>query len=165
MQVSGIVSKRVFNESAVQYSSRHSCNSAHARSIWSMVSVWPQWWQAVGYPRDKIWDLVAFVWPFRSWVIKTSSALVKCCILSVAPVLVSWYRYICRVQLHPTWFGPTAAGRSWPVASNLFNVHLPVGLCLNQGSLLLVGPLCHCPQCHSGLISSRNKRVPLSLNT
>ena len=28
-----------------------------------MVSVWPQWWRAVGGPRDKIWDLVAFVWP------------------------------------------------------------------------------------------------------
>ena len=26
-----------------------------------MVSVWPQWWQPVGGPRDKIWDLVALV--------------------------------------------------------------------------------------------------------
>ena len=32
----------------------------HSSSIWSMVSVWPQWWQPVGGPRDKIWDLVAF---------------------------------------------------------------------------------------------------------
>ena len=33
MQVSGIVWKRAFNESTVQYSSRHSCNTAHSRSI------------------------------------------------------------------------------------------------------------------------------------
>ena len=43
-----------------------------------MVSVWPQWWQPVGGPRDKIWDLVALVWPIRSRVITTSSALVRC---------------------------------------------------------------------------------------
>ena len=43
-----------------------------------MVSVWPQWWQPVGGPRDKIWDLMALVWPIRSWVITTSSALVRC---------------------------------------------------------------------------------------
>ena len=62
----------------MQYSSRHSCNTAHYRSIWSIVSVWPQWWQVVGVPRDKIWDLVALVWPIRRRVITTSSALVKC---------------------------------------------------------------------------------------
>ena len=43
-----------------------------------MVSVWPQWWQAVGGPRGKIWDLVAFVWPIRSRVIIISLALVRC---------------------------------------------------------------------------------------
>ena len=43
-----------------------------------MVSVWPQWWQPVRGPRDKIWDLVALVWPIRSRVITTSSALVRC---------------------------------------------------------------------------------------
>ena len=32
----------------------------------------------VGGPRDKIWDLVALVWPIRSRVITTSSALVRC---------------------------------------------------------------------------------------
>ena len=36
-----------------------------------MVSVLPQWWQPVGGPRDKIWDLVALVWPIRSQVITT----------------------------------------------------------------------------------------------
>ena len=51
---------------------------AHSSSIWSMVSVWPQWWQPVGGPRDRIWDLVALVWPIRSRVITTSSALVRC---------------------------------------------------------------------------------------
>ena len=35
MQVSGIVSKRAFNESTVYYSSQHSCNNAHSSSIWS----------------------------------------------------------------------------------------------------------------------------------
>ena len=39
MQVSGIVLKRVFNESTAYYSSQHSCNTAHSMSIWSMVSV------------------------------------------------------------------------------------------------------------------------------
>ena len=43
-----------------------------------MVSVWPQWWRAVGGPPDKIWDLVPFVWPIRSRVFTTSSALVRC---------------------------------------------------------------------------------------
>ena len=43
-----------------------------------MLSVWSHWWQEVGGPQDKIWDLVALVWPIRSLVITTSSALVKC---------------------------------------------------------------------------------------
>ena len=44
----------------------------------SIVGVWSQCWQAVGGPRDKIWDFVALVWPIRSRVITTSSALVRC---------------------------------------------------------------------------------------
>ena len=44
-----------------------------------MVRVWPQCWQVVGSPRDKIWDFVAFVWPILSRVITNSSALVRCC--------------------------------------------------------------------------------------
>ena len=44
----------------------------------SIVRVWPQCWQAVGGPRDMIWDFVALVWPIRSRVITTSSALVRC---------------------------------------------------------------------------------------
>ena len=43
-----------------------------------MVRVWPQCWQAVGGPRDKIWDFVTLVWPIQSQVIKTSYALVRC---------------------------------------------------------------------------------------
>ena len=43
-----------------------------------MVSVSPRWWQPVGGPRDRIWDLVALVWPIWSRVITTSSALVRC---------------------------------------------------------------------------------------
>ena len=44
----------------------------------SIVRVWPQCWEAVCGPRDKIWDFVALVWPIRSRVITTSSALVRC---------------------------------------------------------------------------------------
>ena len=33
----------------------------------SMVRIWPQCWQVVGGPRDKIWDFVALVWPIRSY--------------------------------------------------------------------------------------------------
>ena len=121
-----------------------------------MVSVWPQWWQPVSGPRDKIWDLVALVWPIRSRAITTSSALVRCWNSSVAPVLVSQDRDLCHAQLHPTWFEPTSECRSWPVVSYLYSGHLPVGLCLSPGSLLLVGPLFHFRQCHSGLVPSRN---------
>ena len=132
MQVSGIVSKRVINESAVLYSSRHSCNTAHSRSIWSMVRVWPQWWQVVGGPRDKIWDFVAYVWPIRSRV---------------------------YVQLHPTWFEPAAGCRSWPVVSNLHSGHPPEDICHDQGSPSPAGQLFHFRLCHNGLVSSRNEYV------
>ena len=47
------------------------------------------------------------------------------------------------------------------MASNLCSGHLPVGLSLGRGSLLLVGPLFHFPQYHSGLVSSRNEHVCL----
>ena len=47
------------------------------------------------------------------------------------------------------------------MASNLCSVHLPVSLSLGRGSLLLVSPLFHFPQCHNGLVSSRNERVCL----
>ena len=43
-----------------------------------MVRVWPQCWKAVVGPRDNILDFVAFVWPIRSRVITTYSALVRC---------------------------------------------------------------------------------------
>ena len=109
----------------------------------------------------KIWDLVALVWPIRSRVISTSSALVKCWNFLGCPSVGSRGRDLCHVQLHPTWFEPTAECRSWAVASNLYSGHLPVGLYLGRESLLLVGPLFHFPQCHSGLVSSRNGRMCL----
>ena len=59
-------------------SSRLCCNTVHSRSMCSIVRGWPQCWQAVGGPRDKMWDFVALVWPIRSRVITTSSALVRC---------------------------------------------------------------------------------------
>ena len=107
------------------------CQTAHARSIWSMVSVWPQLWQTVGCPRDKIWDFVALVWPVRSWVIANYSALVKCWNFVGGPS-ISRGRDLCHVQLHPTSFEPTAGCRSWPLALNLYYGRLPVGLCLGQ---------------------------------
>ena len=114
-----------------------------------MLSVWPQWWHVVGGPRDKVWDFVTFVWPIRSRLITTSSALVKCRNFFGGPLLVSRDRNLCHVQLHPTWFEPTAECRRWQVASNLYNGHLPMGVRLDQGSLLQVGPLFRFPQSHS----------------
>ena len=136
MQVSGIVSKRAFNESTVKYSSQHSCNTAHSKSIWSMVTVWPQWWQTVSGHRDKIWDLV-----------------------DLALMLALRYRDLCHLQPHTTWFDPISECRSWPDASHLYRGYLPVGLYLDRGSHLLVGLLFHFLQCHSGLVSSRNEHV------
>ena len=78
---------------------------------------------------------------------------------SVAPVLVSQDKDLCPVQLHPTWFEPTSECRSWPVGSYLYSGHLPVGLYLGRRSLLLVGPLFHFRQCHSGLVLSSNGHV------
>ena len=141
MEVSGIVSKRVFNESVMLYSSQHSCNTAHSRSIWSMVSVWPQWCQVVGGPLDKIWALVAFVWPSRSRVITTSSALVMCWNFFGGPSVGLRNRDLCHVQLHPTWFEPAAGCRGWHVVSNLHNGHPPEDLCHGQGSPSPAGQL------------------------
>ena len=73
-----------------------------------------------------------------------------------------WYhkiRDLCHIQLHPTWFEPTYECRSWPVASYLYSGHLPVGLYLGLGSLMLVDPLFHFRYCHSGLVPSRNEHV------
>ena len=159
MQVSGIVSKRAFNESTVEYSSQHSCNNAHSSSICSMVSVWPQWWQPVGGPRDKIWDLVALVWPIRSGWLQPLQLWLGAGTSSGAPVLVSQDRDLCHVQLHPTWFEPTSKCRGWSVVSYLYSGHFTVAIYLGRGSLLLVGPLFHFRQCHSGLVPSRNEHM------
>ena len=110
MQVSGIVWKRVFNESTVKYSSRHSCNTAHSKSIWSMVSVWPQWWQAVLGTRYGIW------WPLYGlfevgWLQQTLQLWLGAGISSVALMLVSRDRDLCHIQLRPTWFEPISECR------------------------------------------------------
>ena len=62
---------------------------------------------------------------------------------SVAPVLVSQERYICHVQLHPTWFEPTSECSS-PVVSYLYSGHLAEGLYVVRGSLLLVIAISGC---------------------
>ena len=125
-----------------------------------MVSVWPQRWQPVGGPQDKIWDLVAMVWPIRCRVIIHHLQLwLGAGISLVTPVLVSQDKDLCHVQLHLTWFEPTSECRSWPVVSYLYSGHLPVSLYLGRRFLLLVGPLFHFRQCHSGLVPSRNEHV------
>ena len=159
MTVSGNVSKRVFNESTVYYSSRHSCNTAHSRSIWSMVSVWPQWWQTFGDPRDKIWDLVAFYGQLEVGWLQPLQLWSGAGISSVVLILVSRDRDFCHVQLHPTWFEPISECRSWPVITYLYGGHLPMGLYPDRGSRMLVGLLVHFFQCHSGLVSNRTEHV------
>ena len=110
--------------------------------------IWWPWYGQFG---------VGWLQPLQLWLGAGTS--------SVAPVLVSQDRDLCHVQLHPTWFEPTSECRSWPVVSYLYSEHLPVGLYLGLGSLLLVGPLFHFRQCHSGLVPSKKRtRVPLSLN-
>ena len=98
----------------------------------SIVRVWPQYWQAVGGPRDKIWDFVALVCPIQEMQISTM------------------YRHI------PLNFGPPVECKSLPVASNLQSGQSLVGLCHGQGSPLLAGPLSHSPLCHNGLAPSRS---------
>ena len=89
--------------------------------IWSMVSVWPQWWQPVGGPRDKIWDLVArardepaatplapardlvaLVWPIRSRVIIILKCLKMWC---------GWFNFettwCSTLNLHIIWLNKT----------------------------------------------------------
>ena len=99
-------------------------------------------------------------WPIRSRVITNSSALVKC-----------WNFYGCP-RFHKA---EISAVHSYiPLGLNqLLNVgveqwlqicsgDLPVGLCKDcQGSLLLLGPLFHYPQCHNGLVFGRNEHVCL----
>ena len=65
MQASGIVSKRVLNESALYHSSRISCYTVHSRSMCSVARVWPLFWQAVGGPRDQ----------FEAWVLQPPQLL------------------------------------------------------------------------------------------
>ena len=103
------------------------------------------WWPWYGQSE------VGWLQPLKLWLGAGTS--------SVAPVLVSQDRDLFHIQLHPTWFEPTSECRSWPAVSYLYSGHLPVGLYLGWGSLLLVGPLFHFRQCHSGLVPSRNEHV------
>ena len=122
----------------------------------SIVRVWPQCWQAVGGPRDKIWDFVALVCRIRSRVITTSSALVRCRNLLGGPS-VSFRRYRSLPCIDTSHLiGPPVEWKSWPVASNLQSGRSLVGLCHGQGSPLLAGPLSHSPLCHNGLAPSRS---------
>ena len=144
------------------------CNTAHSRSMCSMVRVWPQCWEVVGGPRDNIWDFVALVWPIRSRVITTSSALVS-----------SWnfFFFVCVcvcvcvgggggggggvLVLVPIWFEPPVWCRNLLVVSNLHSEQLSAGLCHGQGPPSLAGPLSHYPQCHNGLAPSRSGHMCL----
>ena len=49
------------------------------------------------------------------------------------------------------------------MASNLCSGHLPVGLSLGRGSLLVVGPLFHFPQCHSDLVRRHRAHYGITL--
>ena len=84
----------------------------------------------------------------QSRVITTSSALIKCWNFVDGPGVGLRDRDLCHVRLYPFWFEPIAGYRSWTVASNLHSGQLAVGLCHDQGSLLLAGPLFHHPQSH-----------------
>ena len=121
-----------------------------------MVRVWQQCRQAVPYLRDKIWDFVALVWPIRSRVITTFSALVRCRDLLDGPsVGFRWYRSLpCIDTSHLIWTSPCI--KYLPVTSNLRSEQLPMGLCHGQRSPLLAGLLHHSPQCHNGLAPSRS---------
>ena len=68
---------------------------------------------------------------------------------------------LCHVRTHPIWCEPVAGYRSWLMALNLHNGLLPMGQCHGQGTPLLTGQRFHFPQCHSGLVSSRNEHVCL----
>ena len=130
--------------------------TAHSRSMCLMVRVWPQCWQAVGGPRDKIWDFVALVWPIRNPVIITSSALIRCRNLLVGPS-VGFRRYRslpCIDTSHLIW--SPVEYKSLPVASNLQSEQSPTGLCHGQWSPLLAGLLSHSPQCNNGFAPSRS---------
>ena len=107
--------------------------------------------------RYKTW--LSWYWQFEVESLQPLQLWLSAGISSVLPVLVSRDRGLCRVQLHPTWFEPTAECRIWPVAWNLYSGPLPVGLCLGQCYLLLIDPLFHFPQCHIGLVSSRNENL------
>ena len=86
-------------------------------------------------------------------------ALVRCWNFFGGPSVGSKDRDLCHVHIHPTWFEPTSECGNWPVVSYLYSGHLPVGLYLGRGSLLLVGPLFHFRQCHSGLVPSRSEHM------
>ena len=104
MQVSGIVSKRVFNESTVYYSLRLSCNTEHITRAYGQ-------WSAFDHNGDKqsvvLWTRYATSWPWNGQIevgwLQAFPLWLSTWISSMAPVLVSRDIDLCRVQLHPTW--------------------------------------------------------------
>ena len=125
----------------------------------SMVRVWPQCWHVVGGPRDNIWDdFVGLVWPIRSRVITTSSALVRCWNFLGGPsVGFTRYRSLPRIDTsHLVW----TSCRSLLVVSNL-QWTVVKGPQVGQGPPLLAGPLFHYPQSHNGLAPSRSGHMCL----
>ena len=116
--------------------------------------VWPQCWQAVGGPRDKIWDFVALVWPILSRVITSSSAQV---LISLGWTWC-WFQdiQISTMYIHTICFWPPVECRGLPTASNQHSKQLPVVQCHGKGSPLLAGPLSHSPQWNNDLATSRS---------
>ena len=104
----------------------------------SMARIWPQCWQVVGCPWNKIWDFVALVWPIRSRVITISSSLVRCWNFLESLSSVSQDIAIYHVWTYPIWLEPPAGYRSLLVVSNLHSEQLSAGLCHGQVYLLLL---------------------------
>ena len=95
------------------------------------------------------------LWPIRSRVITTSSALVRCWTLLGGPS-VGFIR--CR-SLPCTetslWFEPPVGYWSLLMVSNLHNEQSSSGLCHGHGSTLPAG-VHHYSQCHNGLAPNRS---------
>ena len=119
MQVSWIVSKWAFNESTVYYLS-------HTPGAYGQCSVsdhnGSKWSKVIG--QDMGLGGLALVWTILSQAITTSSALVKCWDF-FGGLSVGFKRDLYHVQPSPTWLGPAAGYRSWPVVSNLHSGHSP----------------------------------------
>ena len=79
----------------------------------------------------------------------------------VVPVLALRDKDLGHAYPHAIWLEPITGCRNWQVASNLCSEHMPEGQYHGQAYLLLAGQLFHFPQCHKGLVSSRNENMCL----